>query len=136
MAMARQIEPPGPPPLGNPSHIKHSPHQIRQSHDRFISQRHIPVRVIPVSHKRMHCRDQAEQAHAQKERNPERTTFSRGEGRGEKRDDRARAHDCDDGEIDDLPMRGAEENVVYGREEGGDDHDGDPGVVHTEEMRV
>ncbi|KAG6428465.1 hypothetical protein SASPL_112717 [Salvia splendens] len=136
VALPRQIEPPGPPPLGHPAQVKHGPDQIREGHDALVREYDIAVRVSPVDHSGMDGRDDAKQGHGDEEEDAEGAAFARGEGRVEEGDDGAGTKDGDPGEVDDLPVRGALEDVVHGGEVGGDDHDGDAHIVEVEELRV
>lgn len=136
MTMARKIEPPRAPPLRDPANIKHGPDQVRQSHGRLVGQDHVPVGIIPVEHEGVARGEYAEEAHGDEEQGPQGAVSGCGEGGGEEGDDGAYPEGGDDGEIEDLPVWGALEDVVDWWEEGGDDHDCDTRVVEVEEAEV
>lgn len=132
VAMSGQIEPAGPPPLGNPAHVKPGSGEVKQSHCRLISQSDIPARISPIDDGGVNRWDDAEETHGHEEQSSEWAEFAGGERRREKSDDGEDAHDGDSGEIDDLPVGIALKDVVNWGEKGGDDHDGDSDVVDSE----
>ena len=91
MALPRQVEPPGPPPLGRPAQVKHGPDQIRERHHALVREYDVAVRVTPVDHRGMDGRDDAEQGHGDEEEDAEGAASARREGRGEEGDDGAGA---------------------------------------------
>lgn len=136
VALAGQIEAPGPPALGRPGQVEDGADQVGEGHDGLVREDDVAVGVSPVDDSGMDGRDDAEQGHGDEEEDAEGAALARGEGRGEEGDDGAGAKDGDPGEVDDLPVRGALEDVEHGGEVGGDDHHGDAHVVEVEELRV
>lgn len=57
VAVAGQVEPARPPPLGDPANIEQGPDQIRQRHARLVRQDDVTMGVVPVEHEGMDCRD-------------------------------------------------------------------------------
>lgn len=84
----------------------------------------------------MDCRQNAEEPHGHKQRRPESSVFWGREGRRKQRHDSEHSHRRNGGEIDELPVGFTLEDVEDRGEEGGDDHDGDPHVVHPQQQDV
>lgn len=80
--------------------------------------------------------DQGGQSHGEEEEGAEGAVLRRGLGRGEEGGDCENAHAGDAGEVGELPVRLALEDVKDRGEEGGDDHDGDADVVDAKEEEV
>lgn len=136
VTMSGQIKPTGPPPLGNPAHIKPSSGKVKQSHGSLISQSNIPARISPIDDGGVNRRNDPEEPHGDEEKRSEWPEFSGGERRREESDDGEDAHDGDSGEIDELPVGIALENVVNWGKKGGDDHDSDSDVVDSEQEDI
>lgn len=136
VAVPGEVEPPGLPPLRDSNHVEQRPDQVRQCHGWLVRQRDRPLWVAPVHHTGVHGRHDPEEPHRGEEHRPERPELPGGEGRGEQGGDGEHPHGRDAAEVDELPVGVALEDVVDGREEGGDDHDGDPHVVHPEQEEV
>lgn len=136
MAVPREVEPPRPPPLRDTAHVKQRPRQVRQRHGQLVRERDRPLWVAPVHNAGMDGRHDPEEPHRGEEHCPERPELPSRQGRGEQGGNGERPHGCDAAEVDELPVGVALEDVVDGREEGGDDHGGDAHVVHPEEEEV
>lgn len=136
MTVSGQIEPPRLKPLRHPANVKPSSRQVKQSHGQLINQRHVTTRVTPVDDHRVDCWENAEQPHWAEEHGSEPPVLPGGEWRREQCDDGENPHGRYAAEVNEGPVRGTLEDVVDWGEEGGDDHDGDPGVVDSEEEEV
>lgn len=136
VAVPGQIERPRPPPLRDSADVEHGAHEVRGRHGPLVRQRHVPPRIAPVHHRRMHGGHNAEHCHGHEQRRPVGAELALGELGGEEGGDSEKAEGGDGGEVEDLVERVALEDVVDWGEEGGDDHDGDAGVVEAGEEEV
>lgn len=136
MAMASEVEGAWTPPLRHPTHVEDGPYHIGQSHAGLICKSNVAPGLPPVDDQGMDGRHNPGEAHGGEDQGSERPEFAGGEGGGKEDDEAGDAHDGDAGEVGELPVGIALEDVVDGWEERGDDHDGDAGVVDAEEEAV
>ena len=136
MTMPHTIKPTRFKPLRHSTHEEPCPNKIKHCHTQLVQERHVPLRVSPVDHKRMDSWHDPEEPHGGKEQSPETSVLGRGKWWSEECDDREDSHRGDGREVDKVPTRSALEDVVDWWEERSDDHGGDTGIVYAEEEDV
>lgn len=122
VAVADDVEHPRAPPLRYPADIDACPNTIGQAHHQLQTQGHMARAVLPVDPQCVECRNHPGEAHGKEEGGANRAEAGGREGRGEEGDDCKEADGGDGGEVDEAGEGVAEEGVVDGRDEGGDDH--------------
>lgn len=133
VAMPDDIEHAGTPLLRDTADIEPGPDGVRQPHGHLEPEREVARGVAPVDPESVQRRDDTGQAHCEEQRGTQPAVPRRGAGRREQHGHDERAQGGDGGEVGDARGAVAEEGVVDGRDEGGDDHDGDARVVQLPE---
>ncbi|GAB2209314.1 hypothetical protein Droror1_Dr00026524 [Drosera rotundifolia] len=110
--------------------------EVKECHQQLTSYGHNPPRIVPEQDRNIYSRNHTKDSHQDKECGTKTLVFIRRKNRGEQGDGVEEAHERDHGEIDELTYRVALEDVVDGREEGRDDHDGDVEVVYTKKLHA
>jgi hypothetical protein len=133
VAVPREVEPPGHPPLGHPGGIHRHAGQVGRAHGHLVPRREHGLRAVPEHEHLVHDGHQARHAHAREQpraRPPQLGPLEdreQGDGHG------GGAGGGDEAEVERLEEGVAQEGVVDERVEGGDDEPRDAGVVQAEE---
>nr|ACL53312.1 unknown [Zea mays] len=133
VAVADAVEPAGAPALRHAGDVEPGAGGVHEAHEELERQREVALAVCPVEPQRVQRRQHPGEGHGHEEAGAEvAQARRRARGRQEQRHHQ-QAQQGDGGQVDELRAGAAEEGVVDGREEGGDDHHRDPRVVELPE---
>lgn len=132
MAVSGDVKLPRQPPLRRPRAVKHHSNPVTEPHRRLIGCARHRLLPVPESRHLVHDWNQSRSAHTGKEDRPRRSELRRLERRRERGGDGGDAEQSDGAEVEVAVEGEAGEGVVDERVEGGDDEDGDAGVVEAE----
>lgn len=136
VAVPGEVERPGLPPLGHAAGVHPRAGAVRRSHERLQGQHDAARGVPPVLRRGVHGRHHAGEAHGEEEQRAGLAVLGRVQDGAEEGAGGEEGQEGDGGEVEEPGEGLAQEGVVYGREEGGDDHEGDARVVQAPEEVV
>jgi len=136
VAVADAVELARPPPLRHPADVEPGARRVDEPHDELERQGEVALAVAPVERQRVQRRHRPRQRHAHDQAGAEVAEARRRPRRRQHEPHHEQAQRGDQGQVEELRAGVAEEGVVDRREEGGDDHDGDPRVVELPEEAV
>lgn len=136
VAVAAQVEHAGAPPLRDAGEVERGAGEVGRRHGALVRQRHVPAGLVPVDGDGVGGGDDAGEAHGDEQQRAVGAVPRRAQPGRHERVHGGHPGGGDRRQVHHLPPRLALEDVVDGREEGDDDHDGDAGVVEADEEQV